>query len=39
MESSGADSRGAIDRFPEVGLVTSKRRFWKEGILRRRLES
>ena len=34
MESSGADSRGGIDRFPEVGLVTFKRRFWKEGTVR-----
>ena len=34
MESSGADSRGGIDRFTEEGLVTFKRRFWKEGTVR-----
>ena len=34
MKSSGADSRGGIDRFPEVGLVTFKRKFWKECTVR-----
>ena len=34
MKSSGADSRGGIDSFPEVELVTFKRRFWKEGTVR-----
>ena len=34
MESSGADSRGGIDRFPEEGLVTFERRFWEEGRVR-----
>ena len=34
MQSSGADSRGGIDSFPEEGLVTFRRRFWKEGTVR-----
>ena len=34
MQSSGADSRGGTDSFPEVELVTFERRFWKEGIVR-----
>ena len=34
MESSGADSRGGVDRFPEGGLVILRRRFWKEGTVR-----
>ena len=34
MESSGADSRGGGDRFPEGGLGILRRRFWKEGTVR-----